>query len=220
MGLADNSKIPALLEKLVDNIRSHNNHLTCGEVGLPFIIQTLNKYGRSNVVYDIASRRDVPSYGYQVEYGATTLTEAWNPNEGMSHNHCMLGHIEEWFYNGLAGINPDSDGVGFKKIIIKPQVVGDVTWVNGSYNSVYGLISSEWNLKNNELNLKVTIPVNTSATIYVPAPTKDPDNVKESNIPVEKSEGVKFLRMEDNFAVYQVGSGTYSFSSKGYGSTK
>ncbi len=218
MGLADNSKIPTLFEKLVDNIRSNNNHLTCGEIGLPFIIQTLNKYGRPDVVYDIASRRDVPSYGYQVEYGATTLTEAWNPNEGMSHNHCMLGHIEEWFYNGLAGINPDSNGVGFKKIIIKPQIVGDISWVNGSYKSVYGLITSEWNLKNDELNLKVTIPVNTSATIYVPA--KDPDNVKESNKPAEKSEGVKFISIEDNFAVYQVGSGIYLFSSKVYSPIK
>jgi len=210
MGLADNSKIPALLEKLVDNIRSNNNHLTCGEVGLPFIIQTLNKYGRSYVVYDIASRRDVPSYGYQVEYGATTLTEAWDPNEGMSHNHCMLGHIEEWFYNGLAGINPDPNGVGFNKIIIKPQVVGNIKWVNGSYKSIYGDVISNWRIENGILYLDVTIPVNSTATVFIRA--KKLEDITESGRPTVDCEYIKFLRMEDNSAVFTVGSGTYNFA--------
>lgn len=212
MGLADNLKIPALLEKLVNNIRSNNNHLTCGEVGLPFIIQTLNKYGRSNVVYDIASRRDVPSYGYQVEYGATTLTEAWDPNEGMSHNHCMLGHIEEWFYNGLAGINPDPNGVGFSKIIIKPQVVGDLKWIKGSYKSIYGEIISNWRIENGTLYLDITIPVNTTATVFIPA--KKLEDITESSRPTADCEYIKFLRMESNAAVFTAGSGTYNFAVK------
>ena len=212
MGLADSSKIPALLEKLVDNIRSNNNHLTCGEVGLPFIIQTLNKYGRSDVVYDIASRRDVPSYGYQVEYGATTLTEAWDPNEGMSHNHCMMGHIEEWFYNGLAGINPDPNGVGFSKIIIKPQVVGDLKWVKGSYKSIYGDIISNWRIENGTLYLDVTIPVNTTATLFIPA--KKLEDITESGRPTADCEYIKFLRMEGNAGVFIAGSGTYNFAVK------
>jgi len=212
MGLADSSKIPALLEKLVDNIRSNNNHLTCGEVGLPFIIQTLNKYGRSDVVYDIASRRDVPSYGYQVEYGATTLTEAWDPNEGMSHNHCMMGHIEEWFYNGLAGINPDPNGVGFSKIIIKPQIVGDLTWVKGSYKSIYGDIISNWRIENGTLYLDVTIPVNTTATLFIPA--NKLEDITESGRATADSEYIKFLRMEGNACVFTAGSGTYNFAVK------
>jgi alpha-L-rhamnosidase len=60
--------------------------------------------------------------------------------------------------------------------------------------------------------MEVTIPANTTATVFVPA--KDAAGITESGKPASKAKGVKFLRMEANAAVYEAGSGTYHFESK------
>jgi alpha-L-rhamnosidase len=141
----------------------------------------------------------------------TTLAEAWDANPKSSLNHCMLGHIEEWMYRGLGGITSDPAGPGFKKIIIKPQVVGDLKWVECSYDSPYGQIVSNWKCDEQKLTMNITIPPNTTATVFVPA--KDAASVTESGKPVAEVKGVKFLRMENGAAVYEIGSGTYQFQS-------
>ena len=156
-------------------------------------------------------QHDGPGYVYQLQKGATSLIETWDANPATSQNHCMLGHIEEWFYRGVGGISSDTSGPGFKKIIIKPTVVGDLAWVKCSYDSLYGRIVSNWKRESQSLTMDVTIPVNTTATVYVPA--KDPAGVTESGKSVEKVPGVKFLRIQSNTAVYAVGSGTYQFQS-------
>jgi alpha-L-rhamnosidase len=123
----------------------------------------------------------------------------------------MLGHITEWFYAGLAGIQADPAAPGWKKFIIKPAVVGDLTWVKAHYDSPYGRIVSNWKLEAGKLTMDVTVPPNTTATIFVTA--KDAASVTESGKPATKAVGLKFLRMENNAAVYAIGSGTYQFQS-------
>jgi alpha-L-rhamnosidase len=123
----------------------------------------------------------------------------------------MLGHIEAWFYNGLGGIICDPSGPGFKRITLKPQIVGDLRGANVSYGSPYGRIVSHWTREGNNLAMEVTIPANTTARVYVPA--KDETGVTESGQPAVKAKGVMFLRMESGAAVYEVGSGTYVFRS-------
>ena len=59
--------------------------------------------------------------------------------------------------------------------------------------------------------MEVTIPANTTATVYVPA--KDAAGVTESGKPADKAEGVTFRRMENNTAVFAVGPGIYQFAS-------
>jgi alpha-L-rhamnosidase len=145
-----------------------------------------------------------------LEQGATTMWEQWNGYA--SQIHSCFASPGSWFYQGLAGIRPDETGPGFKKIIIKPAIVGDLTWVKCSYDSLHGRIVSNWKLETGNLKLEVTIPINTTATVYVPA--KDADGVTESGKPAAKAAGVKFLRMENRAAVYEVGSGTYHFQSK------
>jgi alpha-L-rhamnosidase len=112
----------------------------------------------------------------------------------------------------LAGIRPDPDGPGFKKTIIKPNMVGDLQWVNAHHDSPYGRILSNWKREGGKISMDVTIPANTTATVFVPA--KDAAGVTESGKPAGEAEGVKFLRFENNAAVYAVGSGTYQFQSQ------
>ena len=157
--------------------------------------------GRSDVIFDINNQTNKPGYGMQLAKGKTSLTEAWDG--GSSQNHFMLGQIQEWFYHDLAGIR--SEGAGFKKISIAPQPVGDVTWVKASYNSICGKIVSDWKRDGEKFTLNVTIPPNTTATVFVPA--KSADDVK-------KNSSAKFLRLENGRAVFEIASGNYEFASK------
>jgi len=225
LGLVPENRRAAVLEGLVAQIRAGGNRITGGDVGFNYLMRALSDGGQGNVLYDMLIRDDGPGYAYQLEKGATSLTEAWDSNPTSSQNHCMLGHIEEWFYRGLGGISSDPSGPGFKKITIKPQIVGDLSAANVAYDSPYGRIVSNWkrNLSTSllrqgsgqvgadKLKMDVTIPPNTTATVYVPA--KDNGAVTESGKPADKSDCVKFLRMENNAAVYAVGSGTYQFQS-------
>ena len=123
----------------------------------------------------------------------------------------MLGHIEEWFYRGLGGISSDPSGPGFKKILIQPQIVGDLTGADVAYDSPFGRIVSNWKREGERVAMDVMIPANTTATVHVPA--KDAASVTESGKPASKAKGVKFLRMENGAAVYAVESGSYQFRS-------
>jgi len=117
----------------------------------------------------------------------------------------------EWFYHDVAGIGGDPTGPGFKRIIIRPQPVGDLTWAKATYDSIRGRIVSDWKRADGNLILKVTIPANTSATVFLPA--KPESQVMEGRVPAERSRGVKLLRRENDRAVFEIDSGQYEFHS-------
>ena len=211
LGLVPADRRAAVLDGLVAQIRAGGNRVTAGDVGFNYLMRALSDGGQGEVLYDMLIRDDGPGYAYQLKNGATSLTEAWDTNPGSSQNHCMLGHIEEWFYRGLGGIASDRSGPGFKKIIIQPQIVGDLSAADVAYDSSYGRIVSKWKRGGERVLMDITIPVNTTATVFVPA--KDAAGVTESGKPASEAKGVKFLRMENKAAVFAVGSGTYQFLS-------
>ena len=143
-----------------------------------------------------------------LEQGATTWWEQWNGY--WSQIHSCFTSLDGWFYQGLAGIRPDPAAPGFKKMIIKPAIVGDLTWVKAHHDSVHGRIESSWRIADGTLHMDVTIPANTTATIHVP--TADPAKVTEGTAPVADVEGVKVLRRESNEVVLAVAGGRYSFT--------
>jgi alpha-L-rhamnosidase len=179
-------------------------------VGTLYVFKELMDLDRDDLAYAMVTREDYPGWGYMLRRGATSVWEAWNGGD-CSFNHPALGCIGVWFYQGLAGIRPDPNAVGFKTFLIKPAVVGDLTWVKASYNSVHGKIISEWNRKEEAFSLHVVIPPNTTATVVVPA--KDFNSVTENGQPVAKAVGVTSLKMENGKAVFGVESGSYQFVS-------
>lgn len=208
LGLVDPENRPAVLESIVADVRQ--KCLTAGDVGYRYLLRALADGGRSDVIYEMNNQSDRPGYGMQLKRGATSLTEAWDANPGPSQNHFMLGQINEWFFHDLAGIQCDPTGPGFKKIIIRPAIVGDLSEVRASYNSVSGKIVSSWKRAGgNQLGLGVVIPPNTTATVYVPA--RNPAAVRIGDPPAAQSPGVTFLRSEAGCAVFSIGSGSYSF---------
>jgi hypothetical protein len=207
VGLVEPERHAAVLENLIRDIRERGNRVTAGDVGFYYVVQALLEGGRSDVLYDMLCQTNGPGYLFQLKNNATSLTEAWDTNPGSSQNHCMLGHIEEWFYSGLLGIRAATPG--FEQIVIRPQPVGNLAWARGHYDSPYGRIASAWQRNGNRLVLDLTIPPNTTATIYVPARAEG--DVTESGQPARKALGVKFLRQEGRAAVFAVGSGVYRF---------
>ena len=149
----------------------------------------------------------------QIKKGCTSLTERWDGETTgwSSQSHFMSGQIIEWFYHDLAGIQRNENVAAFKKIIIKPAVVGDITWVKASYDSIQGKIVSQWQREGQDFTLHVSIPANTAGPIAVP--TTDSNWVREGGQPAAESAGIKFLRMDGACALYQVGSGDYRFDS-------
>ena len=200
-----------VVNNIVKDIRDRKNSLTAGDIGYRYLLRVLHEEGRSDVIFDMNSRSDVPGYGYQLAKGATALTESWQAYATASNNHFMLGHIMEWFYCGLAGINQAENSVAYKDIIIKPEVVGDLTYAKGSYHSMYGDIFSEWKKEQGKFKLSVKIPANTKATIYLPG--TDLKDISEGGKPL--SNGVKFLRVEKGNVLVEVGSGEYDFEIRG-----
>jgi alpha-L-rhamnosidase len=172
MGLAEPQYKQAVLDALIKDIKERNNALTAGDIGYRYVLRALEDAGRSDVIFDMNSRDDVPGYGFQLKHGATALTESWQAYESVSNNHFMLGHLMEWFYAGLAGIKQSNSSVAYKNIEIRPQPVGDVTAAKAKFHSPYGEIMSEWKKKGKQFELSVTIPVNTTADLYLPGVAK------------------------------------------------
>lgn len=206
----------ALIDSLVIDIRKRGNSFTSGEVGYRFLLKALAMEGHSDVIYDMNNQTDKPGYGYQLKKGATSLTEKWDAEVGNmgSQNHFMSGQINEWFFHDLVGIGvaENGNGAGFRHSIIKPIIVGDLKWVKGSYQTVSGLITSEWKQNNGEFSLEVSIPANTTATVYVPA--EKGSVILESGKPLSKTKGVKSVYIDNKSVIVEVESGNYHFVTK------
>jgi alpha-L-rhamnosidase len=196
-------------DKTIDVLKAeferHDWHVSSGIFGVMMMFDVLRQFDHNDWAYLVASDRDYPSWGYMLENGATTLWESWAyPDNGGSQNHPMFGSINEWFYRSILGINPAAPG--FKKIIIKPQPAGDLSWAKGSFNSIYGKIVSDWQLQGDRFLLKVTIPANTEAELWIPG-VGDAAPVELNGVAIGAA------TRHDKYQVVHVGSGNYSFQS-------
>jgi hypothetical protein len=209
VGLVEPQYKTAVVNNIVKDIRDRGNSLTAGDIGYRYLLRVLDDEGRSDVIFDMNSRADVPGYGYQLAHGATALTESWAALPAVSNNHFMLGHLMEWFYSGLAGIRPADDAIAFNKIEIRPEVVGNATWAKANYQSPYGTISSSWKKEASKFELSVSIPANTTATICLPV--SKTATITSGNQNIKNRKDMKFIGYRDGKALVKIGSGNYTF---------
>ncbi|MCX6226412.1 MAG: PA14 domain-containing protein [Bacteroidia bacterium] len=211
-GIADKENVDAILKNLLKNIIDQNKlHFDTGILGTPLLLEVLTDMARPDLAYTLMNQRDFPGFGFMIEQGATTIWETFQGD--VSHSHPMFGSVCEWFYRNLGGIAPDEDDPGFKHAIIKPTPVSSLSFANTSYQSMYGEIKTHWKFEGEDYLLDVTIPANTSATVYVLADNNG--KVTESGKSISKYRNIKYLRNENNYAVYEIQSGEYLFLSKG-----
>jgi alpha-L-rhamnosidase len=200
----------AVLDGLVRRIAGESQgHIGTGLIGAQWLMRTLSDNGRNDIAYQIATQKGYPGWGYMVEKGATTIWELWNGDTAdpamNSGNHVMLiGDLAVWMYEYLAGIRPDPARPGFRHTIIRPYPAGDLTFVKASHKSMYGMVSVSWTRGGSTFMLDVTIPPNTTATVWLPT---------KNEAAVTAPQGAKFLRMDGGHALYNVESGLYSFRS-------
>lgn len=186
-----------LFEQLVEalNAPEDSPRLSTGIYGTRILMNELSKRGRSDLAFQLATRESYPSWGYMLKNGATTLWETWEGgNDRMSFNHPMFGSISAWFFKWLGGIQPAKDAIGFDRIVIRPQVVGDLKWVKSSHKSIRGTIISNWSRDAKSTTYEITIPPNTTATIELAAPSGS--RVTEVGKPLNQVEGIKVLPLE------------------------
>jgi alpha-L-rhamnosidase len=207
---------PAILKTLVDNIETRSfGHVGTGLVGAQWLMRTLSDNGYADLAYKIATQKTYPGWGYMVDQGATTIWELWNGNTAdpamNSGNHVMqIGDLAVWMYEYLAGMRSDPEQPGFRHAMIRPYLAGDLTFVKASHQTMYGQLASSWKREKGKLTLEVTVPANTTATVWVPA--NSADAVMESGKNLSLAAGVRLIKSEQGAVMLEVGSGAYVFT--------
>jgi alpha-L-rhamnosidase len=231
--LADQAARPELVRRLAEKIAENGDRMTTGFLGTKSLLPALTANGHNDLAVRLFQSRKFPSWGYEVEQGANSVWERWdsytrehgfngadgNQNASMnSFSHYSFGAVMQWAFQNLAGI--DTDGAGYKQILLHPNppTLGSnpeqppLDWVKASYDSARGKIRSAWRRKGDTFELNVTVPANTTATVWVPAHSAHA--VKEGGNPLERSKGVRVLRQEQGQVVLALTSGEYHFKSR------
>jgi alpha-L-rhamnosidase len=216
-GLVPEMHREAVVRNLIDDITvAHQGHTSVGLIGMQWQMQVLTDIGHPEVAYQIATQTTRPSWGYMSSKGATTSWERWDTDTqdgGMNgeSQKILSGNLEAWCYQTLAGINYDPQQPGFQHILLRPHPVGDLTFVSASHKCLYGPIRSEWRRALQAFTWRITIPPNTTATVFVP--TTDVASVRESGQGAAGAANVKYVRSDSSSAVYEITSGSYEFQS-------
>lgn len=198
-----------VIETLKNEISvKYKNHLNTGIFGTQFLFETLARNGLNDIAYATMNQDDYPSFGNWLKQGATVTWEKWNGAD--SHNHPMFGGGLTWFYRILAGVNADEKNPGFKNVIIKPILIAELPEVYYSHITPYGKLVSEVKQSENNIEMNVTIPVGSSATVYIPLKSSN-SIITESGVTLKKSNMIKILDIEDNYQVVEIPQGVYSF---------
>lgn len=167
-GVAQLNEREGLIRNLVDSLIQNDCKITAGDIGFRYLIAALTDAGRSDILYKMNNRSDVPGYGYQLARGATALTESWQALPSASNNHLMLGHIKEWFYTGLAGIKKAEVQNDIPVFDLSPQYLKELHHVSVSQQTLAGHLNVSWHWEDEKILLDVIVPVNTKIVLHNP----------------------------------------------------
>jgi len=209
---------PVAAARLVEAIEQKGGHLSTGIVGLAYLCPVLTDTGHADVAYRLLTKTTFPSWGYAIEHGTTTIWERWDgwtEDRGFqaaqmnSFNHYALGSVGAWLYRYVAGIDVDPEQPGYRHIIIRPHPGGDLMSARAEHRSMRGTIVSAWQTDSEVFQLDITIPANTTATVYLPV--SDVVDSTEGGELIGATPGVRFLGMENGRVTGAVASGVYTF---------
>ncbi|MFZ4509301.1 MAG: family 78 glycoside hydrolase catalytic domain, partial [Fimbriimonas sp.] len=204
--LLDEARVPLASKLLVADIEKRGWHLSTGFVGTRDIMHVLSKIGRNDVAFRLLHNKTFPSWGFTIVNGATSIWERWDgwtPDKGFqdagmnSFSHYAFGAVVGWVMAQPAGIQNLEPG--FRVVKVAPQIDPNLKWLRASYDSVRGLVRSEWKVQGSKLTLRVVVPPNVRAEIHVPATSVV--------APAEAGSGSAAGKV----TIYRVGSGDYTF---------
>ncbi len=206
-------------QDLDDDVKAHHDHLTTGFIGVSYLLPCLCSENKIDTAFRVFLQDTFPSWLFSVKQGATTIWERWDgwtPEKGFqnpsmnSFNHYSLGSCGEWMFDTVAGIGLDASQPGFSHIVIRPRPGGGLTQAQGDFDSIHGKISTKWSLENGKFSLHVVIPINTTATVYLP--TSDVSSVQEGGRNVAAIPEIRVAPNGQGSAQFLVGSGDYNFA--------
>ena len=226
LDLVPPEKIPAVMKNLLDDIKDHDYHVSTGIIGSNAVVQTLPEHGAAELMYRLATQTTYPSLGHQVMMGTTTLCETYECGPWLSQNMKMFGSLDKFFYRNLAGIYPGSPG--FRRVLIKPQPVGDLRTVSAFERTVRGTVSVDWikgsgywangNFGSRSFVLNVSIPAGMTADIVIPTLgwmnvhiTEGGATVWKDNVYVPDTPGLTGAEAGADSVLIHAGSGSYHF---------
>jgi len=198
-------------DNLARRVEQDNKHIDVGLLGTKTILNALSENGYAQLAYEVASQETFPSWGWWIVNGATTFYENWPLDAGsdISLNHIMFGEINAWYYKALGGIFPDESRPGFKNIMLKPNFVTGLSHFEASHESPYGNIVSSWQRRGKTIEYKVTVPANSTATLYL-----NGKNIRENNKSLEKNPLIEIEKSDQDRQVLHLKAGSYTFSIK------
>ncbi|MCX6500291.1 MAG: glycoside hydrolase family 78 protein [Arthrobacter sp.] len=206
--------------RLASLVSLRGGHLATGFLGTPWLLGALSTTGHADLAFAMLNDDTYPSWGYEVARGATTMWERWDGvrTDGTlgdprmnSYNHYAYGAVGDWMYQNIAGISPATPG--YKTFVIAPRIGGGLTNASGAFDSVYGRIESSWRVMGADVEMTISVPPNTKATVYFPA--KDEGSVTESQKRLSDAEGVKLVDGPSGEVTAELGSGHYDFTIRG-----
>ncbi len=201
---------PLVLQHLISHLKNDTEfHFDTGILGTPLTLDVLTEYNRPEIAYTLMNQLDFPGYGYMTRNGATTIWETW-PGD-LSRSHPMFGSVTSWFYKYLAGIQNNPNAPGFKHSIIRPNPVEGLTYVKCTYPTPYGSIISDWHMENEDFFIDLTIPHNTTATVWLPA--EKVELVTEGGGKITDRNDIAIKSFKIHKAELEIGSGHYIFRS-------
>jgi alpha-L-rhamnosidase len=212
-GAAPEEARTKVFDRLVDAVNGAENGpaLTTGIFGTRFVMEELSNGGRSDLAYELANRKTMPSWGWMLENDATTLWEHWAGSDNtFSHNHPMFGSVSGWFRRWLGGIQAADDAVGFDRIVIRPQVVGGLTEVKSSHRTIRGLVESNWTNLPRARTFEIVIPPDTEAVVELPV--RKGEVLAEGGKQIVPGNGIEVLENGESTQRLKLGSGRYIFT--------
>ncbi|MDB5024931.1 MAG: hypothetical protein JWP78_2686 [Mucilaginibacter sp.] len=218
IGLVPDDEKEKVSDAIVVNVNDkYEGFMHTGIFGLPRLFGALSRNGNEQEAFRILTKKGDNSFETMwKDYNATTLWEILPVKKGAdlstAENHPMQAGFDQWFYEDILGIRPDVEQPGFKKTNMDPYLTTQLHWAKGTYKSVYGTIKSEWSNAHGLFKWIISVPANTTALIHIPA--KSIGSIKESGVAVNSISGIRFVRIENKKALFEVGSGNYVFTSK------
>jgi alpha-L-rhamnosidase len=208
LGIVPENIKSRVLDNLVNDIVVKNNtHLTTGVLGTKYMPEALARLGRADVAWEIINQKSAPGWNDMMSK-YTTMCEFWTLKQ--SKNHVMMGSIDAWFYKYIAGIQPDENFPAFASFVIKPLRLDSLGSAKADIETIRGTISSVWKRMNGHFSLKVEVPFNTTAMVYIPG--NKGDEIMEGGLPIVQAAGVEYLGFKEGANIIKVHSGCYSFT--------
>jgi alpha-L-rhamnosidase len=217
-GLIHDASRTQTLQRLQESINHFGSRLSTGIQSTHRLMLELGRNNLMEQAYTLALRRDLPSWGFMIDQGATTIWERWDgfaPERGFqdpgmnSFNHWALGSVGEWLYACVLGLEPDSEQPGYQHFFVKPHPGGGLTYAKGSYHSIRGEIQIAWRDNPNAFELDLVVPPNTTATVELPS-----GELLENDTPITADMSVSIPVKKNHRQIVEVNAGSFHFRVK------